>query len=175
MKLEKKQKIVESLHDSFKRTKIVILTDYKGLNVAAVNELRRKLRDSGTEYRVVKNTLIRRAAKETHAELINAQYTGPNALALNYDDPVAPAKVLTIFAKDHPAFEIKAAVLDRKVLGPDAIDALSKLPAREVLLAQVLSAMNGVPTSIVRVLNAVPNSIVNVIQAIKDKKAEMSA
>ena len=119
--------------------------------------------------------MIRRAAKETHAELINSHYTGPNALALNYDDPVAPAKILTAFAKDHPAFEIKAGVLDTKVIGPEGIDALSKLPAREVLLAQILSAMNGVPTSIVRVLNAVPNSIVNVLQAIKDKKAETSA
>ena len=140
-----------------------------------MNELRRKLRESGTEYRVVKNTLIRRAARETDAELIQDHYTGPNALALNYDDPVAPAKVLTEFAKDHPALEIKAGVMGSRVLEGSGIESLSKLPSREVLLAQILSAMQAVPTSMARLLNAVPGSLVNVIQAIKDKKETESA
>jgi large subunit ribosomal protein L10 len=170
LKLEAKQQITEDLHDRFARSAIIVLTDYKGLDVTSINDLRRKLRESNIEYQVVKNTLLVRAAEDTEVALIKDHFNGPSAVAISYDDPVAPAKVLTQFAKDNNKLEIKAGVLNGKVLDVQAIKALATLPSREVMLAQLLSTINAVPTSIVRVLAEVPRSLVNVLTAIKDQK-----
>ena len=170
MNLEKKQKISEDLHTRFSKSAIVILTDYKGLDVAAVSELRRELRKENIEYQVVKNTLLTRAAEETDVAVIKDHFKGPIAVALSYDDPVAPAKVLTKFAEANDKLEIKIGVMNGKVLDLSEIKALSRLPSREVLLGQLLSVLNGVPTSFVRVLAEVPRSFLNVLTAIKDQK-----
>lgn len=170
MKLEEKQQIVADLHDRFSRSNIVILTDYMGLDVMAINDLRRKLREANIEYKVVKNTLLVRAAAETDVELIKDNFKGPSAVALSYDDPVAPAKVLTQFAADNKKLEIKVGLLNGKVLDPAAIKALASLPSREILLGQVLSTMNGVPTALVRALSNVVGRMLNVLQAIKEQK-----
>lgn len=172
MKLDEKQQLVAELHSKFARSKIVIVTDYKGLNVAGMTELRSKLREVGVEYKVVKNTLLTLASRETDAEKIRDSFTGTTAVALSYSDPVAPAKVLTEFAKKNDKLEIRIGVMGGKVMNLDQIKALSSLPSREVLLAQVLSAMNGVATSFVRVLNAVPQSLLYALVAVKDKKAQ---
>jgi len=170
LKREDKKKIAAAIHDCFEKSKVVILTDYKGLDVSAMNDLRRKLRAADVEYKVVKNTLIARAADGTDAELIKEHFKGPSALALSYEDPVAPAKVLVDFAKNNKVFEIKIGVMDGKVIDANEIKALSTLPSREVLLAQVLSAMNAVPTSLVCALNNVVVNLLNVLQAIGDQK-----
>ncbi len=170
MELNEKKQIVEDLHERLKKAAIVILTDYKGLNVESVTKLRQQLREAGVEYKVVKNTFLRRASENTGAAVISEYYTGPSAIAFSYKDPVAPAKVLTKFAETNDKLEIRVAALDGRVLNFDDIKALSQLPSREVLLSQVLSAMQAVPTSFVNVLSAVPRSLVNVVQAIKDKK-----
>ncbi len=146
------------------------MTDYKGLDVAAMNNLRRKLREAGIEYQVVKNTLLTRAAEDTEAALIKDYFKGPSAVAISYDDPVAPAKVLTQFAKENDRLEVKAGVLNGKMLDINAIKALASLPSRDVLLAQFLSALNAVPTSFVRAVAEIPRSLVNVLMAIKDQK-----
>ena len=171
--LDKSQKIqlVEELHQKFSESKIVILTDYKGLNVDKINELRRKLTESNIEYRVVKNTLLARASEDTDVALVKDHFKGPTAIALSFDDPVAPAKVLSEFAKDNDKLEIKVGVMGGKLLDLNAIKSLSSLPSREVLLSQVLSAMNGVPTGLVRALNNVPQKLLYALQAIKDQKA----
>jgi large subunit ribosomal protein L10 len=170
MRLEKKKSIVEELHDKFSRSKIVILTDYKGLDVAAVSDLRKKLNDVDVEFKVVKNSLLARASEDTDVALIKEDFKGPSAIALSYDDPVAPAKVMTEFADGNDKFEIKIGVMSGKRIDIKGIKALSSLPTREVLLSQVLSAMNGVPTSMVRVLNAVPQKLLYALQAIKEQK-----
>jgi len=170
LKLEAKQQITEDLHDRFARSAIIVLTDYKGLDVTSINDLRRKLRESNIEYQVVKNTLLVRAAEDTEVALIKDHFNGPSAVAISYDDPVAPAKILTQFAKDNNKLEIKAGVLNGKVLDVQAIKALATLPSREVMLAQLLSTINAVPTSFVRVLAEVPRSLLNVLTAIKDQK-----
>ena len=164
------KKIVEDLHEKLLKSKIVIVTDYKGLNVAAINDLRSKLREAGVEFKVVKNSLLTRAAKETDVELIEKDFAGPSAIALSYDDPVAPAKVLAAFADSNDMLGIKAGVLKGKVLDLSAIIALSKLPAREVILAQLLSSMIGIPTALVRTLNEVPRRFLNVLQALKEQR-----
>ncbi len=175
MKLDKKKEIVEELHEKFSRSRIVILTDYKGLDVISINSLRSQLRKAEIEFKVVKNTLLIRACEGTEAELIKEKFIGPTAVAISYEDPVAPAKVLTDFAKENDKLEIKSGVLRGKVLKFDDIKALSSLPSREVLLGQVLSAMNGVPTAFVRVLSAVPQQFLNVLMAIKDQKEKEAA
>jgi len=168
--IHQKKQITEDLKGRFEKSTLVILTDYKGLDVASMNTLRRKLREAKTEYQVVKNSLLVRASEGNDVALIKDQFTGPSAVALSDDDPVAPAKVLADFVKENKKFEVKVGVLNGKLIDIDGIKALSSLPSREVLLAQVLSAMNAVPTSLVTALADVPRRFVNVLQAIKDQK-----
>ena len=170
MKLDKKKEIVKDLREKFVRSKVVIVTDYKGLDVTTINDLRRKLREFEVEYKVVKNSLLIRASEETDVALIKDCFKGPSAIALSYEDPIAPAKVLTKFANEHNKLKIKTGVLEGKVLDINAIKAMSILPSREVLLGQFLSVVNGVPTNFVRVLNAVPVQFLNVLQAVKEQK-----
>jgi large subunit ribosomal protein L10 len=119
--------------------------------------------------------MLRRASEGTDAELIKEEFKGPSAIALSFDDPVAPAKILTEFAKTNPKLEIRVGVLEGKVLDLASIKALSDLPSREELLAKVLSAMIAVPTSLVTALSDVPRRMVNVLQAIKDQKEAEAA
>jgi len=170
LRLDAKQQITENLHDRFARSAIIVVTDYNGLDVGALNDLRRRLRAEGIEYQVVKNTLLVRAAADTEADLIKEYFKGPSAVAISYDDPVAPAKVLTQFAKENNKLEIKVGVLNGKVLDLNAVKALAMLPSKEVMLAQFLAVLNAVPTSFVRVLAEVPRSMLNVLNAIKDQK-----
>ena len=170
MKLDKKKEIVDELKQRLARAQVTILTDYKGLNVAAINDLRRKLREENIEFQVVKNTLLLRAAEGTDTALMKDQFTGPSAIALSYEDPVAPAKVLTQFAKDNKALEIKAGVMSGKFLDFTDLKALAELPSREVLLGQLVGVLHNVPTSFVRVLAEVPRQMLNVLNAIKDQK-----
>lgn len=170
MKLEKKKEIVKNLHEKFARSKVVIVTDCKGLDVAAMNDLRRKLREFEVEYKVAKNSLLIRASEETDVELIKECFKGPSAVALSYDDPIAPAKVLIKFSDEHEKLKIKTGVMNGKVIDLNAIKAMSALPPREVLLGQFLSVANGVPAGFVRVLNAVPVKFLNLLQAVKEQK-----
>lgn len=167
-----KEELVKGLQEKLSTAKVVIATDYKGLDVAAVSDLRRKLKEAGVEYQVVKNTLLRRVAEDNQMALMADCFAGPSAIAYSFDDPVAPAKVLTEFAKENDNLEIKAGVMDNQLMDLEAIKALSNLPSREALLGRLLSVMNGVPTAFVRVLNAVPQGFVNVLGALKDQRAE---
>lgn len=170
MRIEEKQQIAEDLRDRLSKSAIIVLTGYKGLDVAAMNDLRRRLRAEGIEYQVVKNTLLIRAAEDNDIALIKDYFKGPSAIALSYDDPIAPAKVLSEFAKENKKLEIKAGVMNGQVLDANAIKALAKLPSREVLLGQFLSALNAIPTSFVRTLAEIPRSFVGVLAAIRDQK-----
>jgi len=170
LRLEEKQQIAEDLRDRLSKSAIIVLTDYKGLDVAAMNDLRRKLRAEEIEFQVVKNTLLIRAAEDTDVALIQDYFKGPSAVAFSYKDPVAPAKILAQFAKDNQKLEIKGGVLKDKVLDVDAIKALAKLPSREVLLGQFLSVLNEVPSSFVRTIAEIPRSLLNVLTAIRDQK-----
>ena len=170
MQIDEKKKIVEDLYEIFSKSKVLIVTDYKGLNVTIINELRRKLREADVEYRVVKNSLLVRASEDTDVSLIAESFKGPSAIAISYDDPVAPAKVLMQFAKDNAKLEIKAAVMDGKALDLSAIKALSELPSQEVLLGRLLSVLNGIPSSLVIALSDMPKKLLNVLNAVKEQK-----
>jgi len=114
LKRAEKQNVVEALNEKFSKAAAVVLTDYRGLDTAAMNELRVQLREASVEYQVVKNTLMFRASEGTDMALLKDHFVGPSAVAVSYEDPVAPAQVLTKFGKDHPALELKAAVLGGK-------------------------------------------------------------
>ncbi len=170
MDLTEKKKIVENLHERFSKSSIVIIADYKGLDVATINDLRGRLREENIEFQVVKNTLLKRASAETDVGLIKEHLIGPSAVALSYDDPIAPAKILIDFAKDHQELAIKVGVMSGKVLDPGEINALSTLPSREELLAKLLCVLNGVPTSLVRTLSEIPKKMLYLLMALKDQK-----
>lgn len=172
MKREEKASIVQELSDKFSKAKIAIVTDYRGLTVTEFEELRVALRKSDSEVRVAKNTLLRRAVEGTPFEPMNAHFKGTSALAVSYTDAVAPAKVLVDFVKDHEKLQIRSAVMDGKTLSLDDLKALSQLPSKEILLSQLLSVMQAVPTGFVRVLNGVPQKLVYALQAIKDSKEQ---
>jgi len=170
MNLDQKKEIVTDLHERFSKSAVVILTENNGLNVAQISDLRRKLRNIGVDYQMVKNTLLVRASENTGVSCIKEHFKGPSAVALSYHDPVAAAKILTDFAKDNQKLGIRVGVLGDKVLDSNAIKALSMLPSREVLLSTLLSVMNAVPTGLVRVLAGVPVKLLNALKAIGEQK-----
>ena len=170
MNKQSKEALVAEFAEKLKQAKAAFLADYRGLDVEQANDLRNKLREVGVEYRVVKNTLLRLAARDTDAACFEEHLNGPTAIALVDADPVAPAKALVEFAKKHQVFELKAGMLDGKLLDASAIKALSDLPSREELLAKMLGSMSAPATNFVGVLAAVPRSFVQVLAAIKDQK-----
>lgn len=170
MNLSEKKELVAGLNAKLAETQITLLVDYKGLDVEAMTALRAELRKEGASMEVVKNTLLSMAAKGTDVSVIDDAFKGPNAIITSKDDAVAPAKVLVKFAKDNKKLEIKAAAMNGKVLSMGEIEALATMPSREVMLATVLSAMNAVPTSMVRVLSGVPTAFLHVVNAIKEQK-----
>ncbi|WP_078811130.1 50S ribosomal protein L10 [Selenihalanaerobacter shriftii] len=172
MARREKELIVEELTDKFNNAQTTILTDYCGLDVAEVTELRVQLREAGVDYKVVKNTLARLAANNAGCEEVHEYLTGPTAIAFSEEDPVAPAKVLSEFADDHEALEIKGGFLEGEVLGLDQIEALADIPPRKTLLAQLLANMKAPMRGLVNALNDPMRSLVYALNAIKDDKGE---
>lgn len=173
MRKQQKAEVVQHIQEKAAKAQIGILTDFKGLKVEDMTRLRRQLQEVSGELTVVKNTLLRRAGIDDAllAPLLSNS-TGPNALTLGYADPVALTKVLIKFAQDKPQLAIKGGALGGQALSVQDLEALSKLPAREVLLAQLLGVLQGVPTALVTVLAGVIRNLLNVLVALKDKKAE---
>ena len=172
MNRTEKEQIVQELAQRLSETQAAFLADYRGINVDQATALRRELTQAGVEYRVVKNNLLKLAAKGTPAEDLQSYCAGPTAIALSGDDPVAPAKILSKFAKDIEAFELKAGVLSGKLLSVADISALAALPSREELLAKALSSMNAPVSNFVGTMAAIPRSLVQVLNAIgQDKTA----
>ena len=172
MNREEKAAEVAELSGKFEKANIAIVSDYKGLTVTVLQELRHNLRRNDSEFRVAKNTLLTRAVEETDYAGLQEHFVGTTAVTVSYGDPVTPAKILTEFSKDHPELKIRTALLDGKVLSTDELTALSKLPSKEVLLGQMLSVMNAVPTGLVRVLSGVPRTFLYALQAIKEQKEQ---
>jgi len=169
---DEKATIVEELNDKFAKAKIAIVSDYQGMPVPVLEGLRRELKKNNAEIRVAKNSLLRRAVEGTDFESLVESCKGTTAITMSYEDPVAPAKVVVDFSKGNPQLAIRAACMDGKDLSADDLIALSKLPSRDVLMASLLSVMNGVPTSFVRLLNGVPSKMLYALNAIGDQKGQ---
>ncbi len=165
-----KEQFVAEFQEKLQSAQSAVLADYRGLDVAEVTELRAKLREAGVEYRVVKNTLCRIAAKNVGMEDLNQYFVGPTAIALGVEDPVAPAKIICDFAKDHEKLEIKAGMIEGKVVAVDGVKALADLPSREVLIAQVLAGMQAPIAGFVNVLQGNLRNFVYALNAIKEQK-----
>ena len=165
-----KEQIVSELQGKLKEAKLGVLTSFSGMNVAKMEALRNALRKSNAELKVVKNTLLGIASKETDFSILADHFKWPVAVVLSHKDPVGPTKVLIDFAKKNPELEIKIGVLDGKLLTRSDISALAELPSREILLGKLVSVMAAVPTSFVTVLSGVPRNFVQVLNAYCDKK-----
>ena len=172
MKKEKKVEQVERLHHELEKSQAVFLTDYQGLNVEKMTQLRRSIRGAGGSYRVVKNTLLKRASVGTPVAALEEMFVGPTAVAFCETEPVALAKALVAFAKDNEKLEIQGGLLGQKILGPDLIQELAKMPPKEVLLSRLLGTLNAPVSNFVGVLAAVMAQVVYVLKAIENKKRQ---
>lgn len=152
--LDEKKQIVAGLTDQLRNAVSGVFVDYCGLTVEQDTQLRNKLREAGVEYKVVKNTLTRLAAKEVGFDELDPILNGPTALALSMTDEVAPAKVIADFAKNNDKLEIKSGFLDGRVMSLDEVKTLAATPNRETLLAQILGSLNAPVSNLVRTLQA---------------------
>jgi len=163
---------VNQLHDELGKSQAVFVTDYMGLNVEKLTQLRKSIKDAGGKYRVVKNTLLNRAAHDTPVAKLDASFAGPTAIAIALNDPVSIAKVLVNFAKDNEQLEIQGGILGERPMTAADIQELAKMPPREVLLARMLGSLNAPVSNFVGVLAAIVSQLVYVLKAIENKKRE---
>jgi large subunit ribosomal protein L10 len=162
---QEKQAVVDELRSKLEGSKAAILTDYRGLKVTEITELRQKLKEEGVEYRVVKNSLTRLALQGTAAAALEDHLSGPNALALCYEDELTPAKLLLDYAKGNDKLEVKAGVLAGRLMLQEDMKKVVTLPSKEELQAQLLGIISMLPSRLLGVMNAVPRDFVGLLAA----------
>jgi large subunit ribosomal protein L10 len=167
---EEKKALTREFHDSFARAEGTFLADYSGINVEGMTKLRRTLRDSSAELKIVKNTLARIAVKGTPAEPLSERFKGPTAIAFSFKDAALTAKTLTEFVKEEPNLDIKVGTLGAKVLELAEIKNLALLPSRDELLAKLMGVLTNVPAGLVGVLSGVPRKLLYVLNAVGKEK-----
>jgi large subunit ribosomal protein L10 len=176
MNRTEKQQLIDSLHDEFGRSPHAILVDFRGLSVPAVTEFRRKVRQSGSRYRVVKNTLALRAIKDTPLEGLGARFENTTGVAYTGNDPVALAKILVDFAKDHPQLVVKAGVVSgNQMLDAEGVKALSTMPGLPEMRARLLGMLMAPASQLVRLLNTPPTQLAQVLKQRQEKMEGGSA
>ena len=171
---EKAAKVAE-LKELLKAAKGIVFVNYSGLTVAEDTKLRSAMREAGVKYSVAKNTFIRIAAKEVGIEGLEAILEHNTAVAVSNEDPVAVAKLLSDFAKDHKALELKGGILDGKLISVDEVKALAALPSREELLAKMLGSMQAPISGLANVLQGTIRNFVYVLEAVRQEKEKQSA
>jgi len=170
--LEQKKAEVLGITDTLKAAQAGVLVDYRGLTVEEDTNLRNELRKENVTYFVVKNTLLRRAAKEAGLEELDDALHGPTALAVSSEDPVAPAKIIAKYAKENEKLELKSGFMDGKVMSIDEIKVLADTPSKEVLIAKMMGSLNSPVSSLVRLLNTVVEKGIEIPELIAAKSAE---
>ena len=169
--LEQKKAQVAEVVEVLKSAQTGVLVDYRGLTVEEDTKLRNNLRAAGVKYFVIKNTLLRLAAKETGLDELDSILHGPTALAIS-EDAVAPAKVIADFAKENEKFEIKSGFMDGKVLSVDEISKLAKTPSKETLIAKMMGSLNSPISGLARLLSTIAEGGVEISDLIAKKAAE---
>ena len=175
MKLSKKKEILESLKQEFSEHDTALLIDYRGLNVMQMTDLRSRLRENLCKLLVAKNTLSIRASKGTAFETVKDQFQGPIAIAFTKDDPVSLAKVITDYAKENDKLELKQGLLNGRILSPEEVKAVAKLPSREILLSQLLGVLQAPIRNLLSVIQGPSRSMACVLGAVIDKKKQESS
>ena len=165
-----KEELIKELNEKFAKTRTGIVAEFSKLNVETVTKLRKKLREGKVEYKVLKNTLAKRAAKGTPVEVISGDFTGPVAMVLSYDDVVAPAKILSEFIKDMETIKVRSAVVEGRKVNAEGVKALAKMPGLPELRAQILGMLTQPAGKLVRTIAAPGSQLARVIQAYADKK-----
>ena len=170
MNRTEKQQLVEELHKELEASPHAVLVDFRGLSVPAATEFRKRMRASGSRYRVIKNSLALRASKGTPLERLEAKFEGTTGIAYTGDDPVALAKVLMEFARDHPALSVKAGVVSgTQVLDAAGVKALSTMPGLPELRGRLLGLLQAPATQLVRLLGTPGERLARVVKAHQDK------
>lgn len=170
MKRDQKTAVIAELADRLSGASLGVVTEYRGLTVAQLNKLRRELQGAGASYRVTKNTLTRRAIKETAFAKLDELLRGPTGLVTTAKDPVAVAKILVRFAEQNGKLKISGGVLDGESLPASGVSALAKLPSREVLIAQFLGLLQAPASQLLRTIQEPGASLVRLLGAIEKAK-----
>jgi len=167
-----KEKRVDELADRLMRAKGVVLSDFTGLNVEQMTDLRRRCRENSVEYLVVKNSLARFAASKADLEPLLSYLKGPNGFTFGYDDAIAPARVINDFARESQSLTIKAGIFEGGIIGPDQVKRIAVLPGREVLLSQLLMQMGAPISRFAGALRSMLTQFLYVLTQIRETKAE---
>ena len=170
LKKEDKIHVVSELQGKFEKAKGIVFTDYRGLNVEEITSLRNNLRESALEYRVVKNTLAKRAAEGTPVDAAREIFSGPIGIAVGYDDPVLLAKKILDFSKKNNKLQLKGGIIEGGVCTPEQIKTISELPSREIQLSMLVGAMQSPLSKMAGLLNATLSRFIYALEALKDKK-----
>jgi large subunit ribosomal protein L10 len=160
-----KEQAIQQLHQKFERAKSAVIAEFSHLDVAAATQLRRKFREGGVEYRVIKNTLAKLAAKGTPLEQVSDDFTGPIAVALGYTDVVAPAKILNEFIKGLETVKIRSGVVEGRKLDANGVKSLAKLPGLPQLRAQILALLMQPAARLARTIGAPGAQLARVLKA----------
>lgn len=154
--IEMKQGVVSEISEKLQKSVSCVVVDYKGLTVEEITELRNKFRDAGVDYKVYKNTLVRRAAEQVGnmEQFDDVNLVGTNAIAFGYEDPVAPAKIVSEFAKTHPKLELKMGFVEGEFYDSEKLKELSEIPSREELIAKLLGSLKAPVSNFVYLLDA---------------------
>lgn len=165
MQKNEKEELIKELNGKFAKAQALIVAQFGKVNVETVTKLRKKLRDGGVEYKVLKNTLAKRAAKGTTVEVVSEDFVGPVAAIMSSSDVIAPAKILTEFIKDLETFKIKSAVVQGKKVDAAGVKALAKMPGLNELRATLLNMINQPATKLARTIKEPSNALARVLQA----------
>jgi large subunit ribosomal protein L10 len=172
--LQKKKEMVEQLVEKIKASKAVVLADYRGLTVEEDTNLRSELRKSGIEYRVVKNSIMRFAIKDTGFDELSKYLEGPTSVAFSKDDPVEPARILNMYSKKHENLELKAGIIEGLISDVSKLKVLAGLPSKEELIAKAIAGFGAPMYGIVNVLNANISGLAVALNQILEKKQNQS-
>jgi large subunit ribosomal protein L10 len=175
MQRSEKEIVVQDVTEVFEKAKGVFVADYAGLTVEKISVLRQKCRAAKVEFKVVKNTLAKRAADAAGKGGINAYFKGPSAIAYSYDDPAAPARVIRDFYKDNQKPKVRGSLFEGEFFGPERIDQIASLPSRNELIAKVLGGFNAPIQGFVGGLNGILSKFVRTLDAVRESKSNASA
>ena len=167
-----KIEMVEELHGMFSRAKSAVVANYQGIDAEGIRALRVHMRNRSVDFRVVKNTLARRAVKDTSLEVLSEDFKGPISILVGFEDAVAPAKALADFAKSDATKspEVICGVVEGKKVSPGEVQALAELPSREELISQMLSVFQGPTTNFAGVFSSLLRKLVGTLDAVREKK-----